>query len=220
MGRGLTPKIIKVDKEMVQKLNDILRPDENRFNIPKSSELDAFSQDTISALCVHYGMYLVPTVELVEYLQNIIDPADTIEVGSGCGLLGTALGIRMTDNRMQERPEIQEYLRAAKQRPVQYHPDVEKIDAVSAVKKYEPKTVLAAWVSDPQSGNMYGPREVEFFDTPSVERYILIGHERVHSNKEILGTKFFKKKIKPKWLVSRSARKGNTIYIFERNGKG
>ena len=60
-------------------------------------------QEHISQFCVENGCYLIPTTELVEFLAKLIggNESRTIEIGSGNGVLGKALGIMCTDNFQQ-----------------------------------------------------------------------------------------------------------------------
>ncbi len=51
------------------------------------------------------AIYLYPTPELVEYLSKLIHGHNTIEVGSGKGLLCDALGIKGTDSKYQATQE-------------------------------------------------------------------------------------------------------------------
>jgi hypothetical protein len=119
-----------------------------------------------------YGFYSLPTLELVDWLQHFIDGRPAIEVGSGNGALARALGIPATDSYEQERPDIKRYYELLYQPTVQYAADVEKLEALEAIEKYQPKVVIAAWVG--------------YVDVPAIIRlagnYVLMGNLGPHGD--------------------------------------
>jgi hypothetical protein len=158
-------------------------------------------------LCVKSGIYGLPTTELISFLTNEIAGRSAIEVGAGHGGLAAALGIRATDNRMQEWPDIASGLLLMQQQPVIYGQNVERLDAVEAVQKYKPQVVVASWVTHKYredrhhaEGNMHGVVEEDIID--NCETYIFIGHRHVHRNKSIWSRPH--RVIEPDWLYSRS----------------
>ena len=85
-------------------------------------------------------------------------------------------------------------------------PEVEKIDAIAAIKKYQPETVITSWATlkteDPEdidAGHKYAPDEDEILETGV--SYVFIGNEHNHSDRLIMDkpheTYYFD------WLVSR-----------------
>jgi hypothetical protein len=132
---------------------------------------------------------------LVSFLQNdIIKGRSAIEVGSGNGCLGRALGIPTTDSMNQRWPDVAFHYAMTGQPTVAYGEDVEEIDAVEAVRKYDPQVVVGAWVThwiDPNlpppegGGSVYGLREDLILDHPSVETYVVVGNEHIHRGKPI-----------------------------------
>ena len=180
--------------------------------------LNNFTQEQISLFCHKWAIYQLPTKELIDFIKIQIGDKSVIEIGSGNGCMGRNLGIRMTDNKMQELPEIIAYYRMMGQPTIKYGDDVEKIDAISAIKKYRPECVVASWVTHKfkegmESGNALGIEEEEIFGN-GVEKYIHIGNEKTHIYKPILNL-FPVKKFKHKTIISRSmSREENIIYIF------
>jgi len=164
-----------------------------------------------------HGIYQFPTIELIEQIKlylmgKKILPSECIEIGAGSGQVGRHLGIRMTDNKLQEDPEIQAHYRALRQPILKYSPDVEKIDANSAVVKYKPRVVIGCWVTEvPRL--MFGVKEPEMMK--HIERYFFIGNQLTHGTKPIL------QKVSGEyypWLISRSFNpEENRIWIV--NGK-
>lgn len=137
-----------------------------------------------------HGLYQFPTVELADRLLEIIGDRSAIEIGAGHGVLAEALGIPATDNYQQTIHKYREVYRRARQPIVPYGPNVEKIDATSAVRKHKPKVVIACWVTekyDPMrpwaGGNEIGVEERRLLDM--VDTYVLVGNEQVHRDKTI-----------------------------------
>lgn len=135
------------------------------------------------------GYYSLPTIELCALVKELIAGRSAIEIGSGYGVLGEALGIPCTDNHMQMRPDIEAMYRAARQHPIRYPKHVEKLEALDAVKKYKPQVVVASWVTqdwknDGLEGLIGGVDEEALLEM--VDCYIMIGHENTHRQKRIL----------------------------------
>lgn len=190
----------------------------NIFPVP-FKEIQDFSQESISYFCVKYGLYQVPTTELIEFLNSEIpDKITTLEIGSGNGGIGRALGVKLTDNKMQLWPNIKKYYSNMAQETVNYGDDVEEISANDAVIKYRPEIVLGCWVTQKwypgmKMGNPHGIDEYRMF-SDGIRKYILCGNKNVHGKNKLI-------KIMPPrkfiflWLISRSLkREDNVIYIF------
>jgi len=183
--------------------------------------LKGFSQESLSLFCHKHALYQLPTTELIDFLKNEIGESSVIEIGSGNGCIGRSLGIRMTDNLMQTWDDIKLMYALSRQPVITYGSDIEELDAISAVEKYKPKTVVACWVTHKfeegmTAGNMYGVQEELLFEN-GVEKYIHVGNHTNstgHPLKPIL-SKYPVKMYQFPWLVSRSMnRDKNTIYIF------
>lgn len=145
----------------------------------------------ITLWCLLRGYYCLPTVELVDALAELLPPARVVEIGSGNGCLGRALGVPCTDSYQQEDAEVREFLARLRQAPVPYCEDVERLTAAQALAKYSPSAVVAAWVTqlyDPSrheaGGNERGIDEVGMLGR--VGRYVHVGHRRVHHGKAVL----------------------------------
>lgn len=179
-------------------------------------------QENISNFCVQHGIYQIITTQLVDFIRNEIGGQAAIEIGSGNGCLGRALGIPLTDNRMQEWPHIRHYYLLSQQQPINYPRDVQKLDAADAIKKFKPDVVVASWVTQKWKfgmgknvgANEHGIDETKFKGL--IKKYILVGNEDSHGDKDILLFKTFPViTYKFDWLVSRSlSKQKNLIYIF------
>jgi hypothetical protein len=203
----------------IQPIEELFFRDGKIIPVP-FSEVNKFPQEALSLFCVKHALYQLPTEELILFLKENIDPANSIEIGSGNGCIGRALGIKMTDNYMQTWPDIIATYAVMRQPVIQYGEDVEEINGNEAVRKYEPSTIVACWLTEKwyegmNEGNMHGVDEYDLF-RDGVKKYIHVGNEKTHGRKRIL--KDIKhKKYKFPWLVTRSMhREDNMIYIFEK----
>lgn len=139
-----------------------------------------------SVLAIRHGLYCLPTVELVNWLTEFINGRNAIEIGAGNGRLAEALGIPATDAYLQERPDVRKYYENYNQPLIVFGPNVQRLEARDAIRKYQPEVVIGAWIThryDPRhhvaGGSMFG------VDTDmvlrQVEHYVLIGNEKVHA---------------------------------------
>lgn len=133
-----------------------------------------------------YGLYLLPTIELCDWLSEHIGDRRAIEIGAGNGQMAARLGIVATDSMLQTRADISALYDLVGQPPVLYGPAVRKLEASEAVRKLHPNVVIGAWVThrwNPRQpgrgGNEHGPKMDWILNR--IDEYILIGNERVHA---------------------------------------
>ncbi len=139
-----------------------------------------------------YAIYGLPTVELVAWLKELIGDRRAIEIGAGSGVLAEALGITATDNRMQERAKYRRIYQGWGQPTVKYGRNVERWDALDAVRHYQPHVVIGSWITEKwkakrawAGGNEIGVDEALLLQDPDLQQYVLIGNDHVHRDKEI-----------------------------------
>jgi len=155
--------------------------------VPVSSEyLKTVPQNDIALWCYRNGVYCLPTTELIDWLKERIEGKVAVEIGSGNGAIGRALGIRMTDKKTMAIPEIASYYKALGQPVTKYPEDVETIDAIGAIKKYRPDVVIGAWITQlwkkgEDQGSVYGVDDELLIR--SVKEYIHIGNSTIHGKK-------------------------------------
>ena len=130
-----------------------------------------------------YGLYTMPTTELIEYLAGIIAGKRAIEIGAGMGVIGRALGIPVTDNKMQAWPSVKAYYDLMRQPTIRYPVDIIELDAHEAVKRYRPQVVIGSyithrWRPGMTSGNQYGVDNLKI--ARKVEAYYMIGSLTTH----------------------------------------
>lgn len=158
-------------------------------------------------LGLRYGLYGLPTLELVDWLRVHLRGRKAIEIGSGNGRLAEALDIPATDLYLQEDQETRQVYDAIGQPTITYGPNVEKLDAIPAIRKYRPQVVIGVWVTHRWSqrraglgGNQYGPNTDWILN--HCEEYLLIGNQRTHAKHPLWNEPH--EIIFPSWLYSRS----------------
>ena len=160
------------------------------------------------------AQYFLPTLEAMDAIKGLLKDIpldDCLEIGAGNGWLGHALGIKMIDNYRQTRFDIMLGYLAAGQPIVNYGHDVENLDAISAVEKYAPHTVIGSWIS--QQSDILPDGVDDVLMLSKVKRYILIGSDNVHGANRIMKIKH--QKIKLPSLLSRTRRQEeNSIWIW------
>lgn len=132
-----------------------------------------------------HGIYAFPTVELVQRLTELIGGRTAIEICAGHGVLGQALGIPATDNRMQEDGDTMRFFNQIGMPPVRYGTNVIACPANEAVRRYRPQVVIGCWVMHQYrpdrhfaGGNPAGVDEADIVN--NCEQYIVVGNEQVH----------------------------------------
>lgn len=169
------------------------------LRIMPTSFYQRFDQVDLSGFCLRHGLYALPTFELMDKINELIlevsPTRSAIEIGSGNGVLGKALGIPCTDSYMQDDPAIQALYSKMGQPVVKYGEHVERFDADAAVAHYRPEVVVAAWVThkfneaEPErAGNMFGVDEVALLS--QIKRYIFVGNFYVHGQKPLLAAPY------------------------------
>lgn len=93
------------------------------------------------------GVYCLPTVELIDWLRNKIAGRSAIEICSGNGAIGRALGIPRTDSYNQTTPQMLAYYTLYNQTPIFPPEDVQKFEANEAVDHFKPEVVVGSYVT-------------------------------------------------------------------------
>jgi hypothetical protein len=172
-----------------------------------------FEKNTMQYFMLQMGIYVLPTTELISFLQDNIE-GKAIEIGCGNGAIGRALGIPITDSKIQEDDRIKILYASIKQPVIQYPRDVEKLEAIEAVEKHKPNTVIGAFVThkfNGISGYQFGVVEGKILKL--ADKYINISNIDVHKDKPIL--KYPHQKYYFDWLITRGINQlKNRIWIF------
>ena len=182
-------------------------------------KLDFVPLSEILVWCVKNAVYQVPTLELIQWLRPHVAGKKAIEICAGRGAIGRAFKIPTTDSYMQTRPDIRAYYAALGQPVIEPPKDVEKLEAMEAVRKYEPEVVIACWATQEwkskadKNASMYGVDEEALLNFPSVKTYIHIGNVGTHGDKRILRRPHKKEQFP--FLVSRAHnQQENIVYTW------
>lgn len=192
--------------------------DGREMKILPASVWESFPWSEMRLLLHETGTYVVPTEELVDYLDKLIGEESAIEICAGNGFIGRELGIPVTDSYQQQDDfGTSVYYQLAGQPTIKYPKDVVKMEANKAVDRFRPHTVLACyathkWRYDTMSGNDKG---VDFNKLiRKVKRLILVGNTEVHKDNPLM--KIPHEEIILPGLITRSAHpETNRIYIWE-----
>lgn len=174
---------------LLEKLDKIFKKD--GLIVPVSAALvESLDLTELRLYCHFNGIYQIITDELIEWFKNNVVLTNAIEIGSGNGTLGRALGIRLTDNWQQSKGQIALMYQLSSQPTIQYPADVEDIDGISAIKKYKPTTVIGSWITNiykaeehQLGGNQEGVDELELIKL--VDKYYMVGNLNIHCNNRL-----------------------------------
>lgn len=184
------PDVRLFDPAVVRDITPEVMGPEGRLRILPASYWAGTTVEERAVFGNRHGLYGLPTIELVEHLTELIGGRSALEIGAGSGVLAQALGIRATDSHQLAQPKYAKIYASARQPVAPYGPNVEKLNANRAVRRYRPQVVIGCWVTHIYDkrrhfagGNVEGidePRLLELVDT-----YIHIGNEEVHKDKPI-----------------------------------
>lgn len=201
----------------VKRLDEQLVHFDGTLRVLPAKELADVPWVTLRYWCHARGVYGLPTTELVDYVRDLIGDRTAIEIGAGNGALGRALDIPRTDSRLQEHPRIARAYAAAGQPTVQYGRDVEKLDALSAVRQYSPDVVVGSWITQRWRpgdgvGNQFGVDEGALLE--QVDCYILQGSLTAHNpeNKRIRSRPH--RVVRESWVLGRAAPGNNVLFVW------
>ena len=213
---NVDPNTILAITKMITDDNGYIKP------VPYDAVKDA-GKDNLNIVMQTLGLYTFPLCELVEFLRGEIDDdnpdfaPDAIEICAGTGWIGRNLDIPITDSCLQNRKDVKEMYINNGCMPITYPDDIEKLDAISAIKKYEPEFVIGSYITrkwglgSRKDGNIYG------VDTGWVvnncHRFYMIGNENVHH-----GDPIFKRTHKTytfPWLITRGDCSKARIWVWE-----
>jgi len=190
--------------------------------------VDAIDKDKIRLYCHKKGIYGIITDELIDYINVQFFSEGTqnvIAVGSGLGTLGRALGIPVTDSRLQETPEMRAMYAISGQPVIRYPSDIQTLEVIQAIAKYKPTTIVGSWCTqiyrkgdeeEEIGSNMYGFDFYKILNRTTVTRIILYGTETIHGLFRIVNDPDYKViRHKGDFMRSRTAdNNNNTIFVI------
>ena len=204
--------------ENVDYLEDLLFKD-GLLQVVPASVLTSIPPLHLAICGKNKAIYCFPTVELIDWLREKIAGRSAIEICSGNGAIGRALGIPRTDSYMQTTPEMQAYYALAGQPTIFPPEDVQKFEANEAVDYFKPDVVLGSYITQKYipsdegkvGSSLYGVDELAL--VPKVKTYIAIGNEISHTDKRVRALPH--EKFKFPWLFTRSMEPGrNEISVW------
>lgn len=205
-----------LDDRDVTHLDTLLLDGQGRLKVVPASVYADIEWLDLRIWCHKRAIYGLPTIELVEYLKRLIDGRAAIEVGSGNGALGRALGIPRTDNFCQTRPDVALLYQLQGQPLIDYGDDVERLSAIAAVKKYKPKVVLGSWVTQTSDGSrpgcMFGIDEEALLRR--VKTYAVFGSLRNHGGHMKVINQRKHRVVQEPWMWSRA--QDSALFIWGR----
>ena len=195
------------DPNTVRDLSPDLLDEHGQLRVMPASYFKGTTPEERAVFCARQAVYGLLTEELVAWVKAFIGNRRAIEIGAGYGGLAQALDIHATDNHMQKRPEIASYYALHRVKPITYGKNVEELDALDAVRRYQPEVVVASWVTHKYEesrheagGNMFGVVEEDILK--HCKTYLFIGNTQVHQEKSIWALPHVK--LTPDWIYSRS----------------
>jgi hypothetical protein len=214
----------RLDAAILRAMDVILLDDNRNLRVLPASVYAEFPHVALRVWMQARARYLLPTVELVDYVQGLIGGRSALEIGAGMGDFGRHLGIRMTDSGLQEIPEIRRMYQAAECAITEPPPDVERLDAAAAITKYTPEVCVAAWVTQKSlpheqwplttKSSPFGVDEEDLLTR--VRTYIFVGNLGSHNDKRIFKSahQFHPQ---PGWIVSRGKhQKDDFVAVWQR----
>lgn len=213
-------------RETINSLSQVVIPKEVEEKFVENGRLKEMScADYLSLpfpvmfnLMNKYSIYVAPTIEFLDYLDDLIGDKSCIEICAGMGYIGKGLNLEhITDSYVQvSDKEVNATLIARGGVPTNPPSFVEKLEAVKAVKKYHPHTVLVCYGTHKDlfgSGTSFG------VDYKELKRYcrriIFVGNALTHRESPIL--RMAQTIQCPDGLVTKSANpEHNLVAIWER----
>lgn len=174
-----------VDSPDVAYLDDALLAEDGRLRLLPAAAYATIPQIDLLVWCYQQARYCLPTVELVDWLQERIAGRSCLEICAGNGDLGYHLGIPAVDNFHQQRPEVTARLARKGWAATRPTSEVIRMDAMDAVRYFRPAVVVGSWVV-PRNESLDGEGPIEEDIILNVESYIHIGHWVTHKNKSAL----------------------------------
>lgn len=207
-----------LDQTNIEYLEKILLDENGRLQPVPFDEIRNAPQNDVSVFCHRHGIYQIVTTELVGFVRGQIEGFNAIEIGAGNGCLGRALGIPLTDSRIQNTAEMKNFYKSIGQPVVNYGADVRKLEALKAVKLLKADAAVGAWVTHKKKATLpdgcFGGVD-EAILSKRLKRYVFIGNRITHRHKEML--RFSTPRVfRFDWLVSRSMnRAANVVWVFD-----
>ncbi|MBE9044921.1 hypothetical protein IQ255_10965 [Pleurocapsales cyanobacterium LEGE 10410] len=205
-------------QEFLQKYDRLLLDERGIIKLFPAEFYHSIDNDDLRVWCICRAIYQIPTIELVDWLKANFNLDKAIEIGAGNNYFYHPLGIKSIDNYSEQIPAVKLVHELLNQPSTNPPPEVEKLDAIAAIEKYQPETVITSWMTikgndteEVDGGHRYAPDEFEVLDTGVT--YVFIGNEDIHCDRLIMNKPH--KTYHFDWLVSRGYYpEKNCIYVW------
>lgn len=161
-----------------------------RIKLLPASVYDSITRQDLQAWCHYRNRYVLPTVELVDWLKARIDGRRAIEIGAENSDLAYYLGIPAIGNYSVSYCGTHPAPLFPGQIPTQVvYSNWHQMDSMQAILELRPEVVIGAWIPDKFVGNCgnlskYAPNEYQIAQNTE---YIHIGCESIHGRSTLLG---------------------------------
>lgn len=189
----------------------------NRIKLQPASAYNSIARNDLQTWMRYRNRYVLPTIELVDWLKIKINGRRAIEIGADDSDLAYYLGIRAIGRDAVFYTE-----------PVPLFPGqiptcavssgFRQMDVMQAILELRPEVAIGAWIPDKFADNFggnpkYSPNEYQIVQNTE---YIHIGCKSIHGRSSLLG--FPHEIIKPSGIVSRTSviSPDNAIYIWKK----
>jgi hypothetical protein len=184
-----------------------------------AAPLDYYSQFPFEKLRFFmgiHGLYMLPTIELIDFLKFWIGGGTAIDIAAGNGSLGRSLDIPITDIKLQEIPAVAAYYKSIGQPVTTYPDDVERLDYKEAITKYNPQTVVCSFAThlDHDGSTGGSPIGIDYkYILSKVKTLIHIGNLDVHRTNPALKRAHYS--FQGDYIITRCTnKKQNRIFIW------
>jgi hypothetical protein len=178
----------------------------NRIKLQSASAYSEIARQDLQTWMQYRNRYVLPTVELVDWLKTKIDGRRVIEIGADYSDLAYHLGIRaIGSHAMLYTSEHAAPLFPGQIPTLVISSDVHQMDAMQAILELRPEVVIGVWIPDKFADKFGGKSKYAPNDYQMIQNveYIHIGCESIHGRSTLLG--FPHETIKTPGIVSRTS---------------
>ena len=185
------------DDSKVKEFNEWIGGCHEGFKEKSFEEIGYWGWNVARSWMHWYGVYLLPTTELIDFIYDELLPEDKypdinkiVEICAGNGMLGKLLGIKSTDSYLQVRNKnVSQYYDIAGQPRISYPQRVLEISANDVHRRLKPEVIIGSYVTWGSklkndclnlSASYYGPDMERLYR--DINTIILIGNETVQSH--------------------------------------
>lgn len=190
-----------------------------RVKLLPASAYESIARQDLQTWCHYRNRYVLPTVELVDWLKTRINGRRAIEIGAENSDLAYYLGIPAIGSYPGLHSIAYTTVLFPGQIPTRViMSDAHQIDIMQAIYELRPEVAIGAWIPDKFASNFYGYHKYAPNDYQIIQNteYIHIGSEKLHSKLKI--REFPHEVFKPVGLISRVASNppDDVIYIWKK----